>query len=272
MNNKSLFFSVFIALFIIFCVPLALSQEVDDEHEFSYDVNSPNGPNNWGGMCNQGDMQSPIDIMDNRVETTSTLGTLERDYKPSNATVTNRGYDMMLRWIGGGGHIHINGTEYQLNQVHWHTPSEHTINGQRFNLELHIVHQSADEKIAVVGILYEIGSPDSFLSMIEPYLRAVAPTKGVETSVGIIDPRQIEFGSIEYYRYIGSLTTPQCDENVTWTIVNRIRTASLEQVRLIREAIHDEAGANARPIQALNDRLVQLYRPGDEHWKLLMDI
>ncbi|PWA86778.1 alpha carbonic anhydrase 7 [Artemisia annua] len=255
MNNKSLFSSIFIVLFIIFCVPLALSQEVDDENEFSYDVNSPNGPNNWGGMCNQGHMQSPIDIADERVETTSKLGVLERDYTPSNATVMNRGYDIMLRWIGGGGSIRINGTEYQLNQIHWHTPTEHAINGQRFDLELHIVHQSADEKIAVVGILYEIGSPDSFLLMIEPYLRAVAPTKGVELSVGIIDPRQIEFGSIEYYRYNGSLTTPPCSENVTWTIVNKIRTASLEQVLLIREAIQDETGANARPLQALNDRL-----------------
>ncbi|PWA39298.1 alpha carbonic anhydrase 7 [Artemisia annua] len=254
MNNKSLFSSIFIALLITFCVPLALSQEVDDEQEFSYDVNSPNGPNNWGGLCNIGGMQSPIDIADERVETTSKLGRLERDYKPSNATVINRGYDIMLRWIGGGGHIRINGTEYQLNQVHWHTPNEHSINGQRFNLELLLVHQSADEKIAVVGILYEIGSPDSFLLMIEPYLRAVAPTKGVETSVGIIDPRQIEFGSIEYYRYIGSLTTPPCSENVTWTIVK------------------EEAGANARPIQAFNDRFLKLYRPDVVETHYYMDI
>ncbi|PWA41378.1 alpha carbonic anhydrase 7 [Artemisia annua] len=37
-----------------------------------------------------------------------------------------------LRWIGGSGarHIHINGTEYQLNQIHWHTATEHTIKGQ----------------------------------------------------------------------------------------------------------------------------------------------
>ncbi|PWA87307.1 hypothetical protein CTI12_AA131460 [Artemisia annua] len=39
-----------------------------------------------------------------------------------------------LRWIGGSGagHIHINGTEYQLNQIHWHTATEHTIKGQRY--------------------------------------------------------------------------------------------------------------------------------------------
>ncbi|PWA77344.1 alpha carbonic anhydrase 7 [Artemisia annua] len=264
MTNKSLFSSIFIALFIIFCVPLALSQEVDDEHEFTYDVNSPNGPDHWGeihpewSMCNQGDMQSPIDLTHKRVQTTSKLGRLDRDYKPSNATLINRGHDMMLRWIRGAGHIHINGTEYQLNQLHWHTPTEHTINGRRFNLELHLVHQSADEKIAVVAILYKIGRPDSLLSMMEPYLRAVASTRGVETSVGIIDPRQIKIGSRKYYRYIGSLTTPPCDQNVTWTIVKKVRTVSREQLRVIREAVHDEAEANARPVQALNDRWMTL--------------
>lgn len=41
---------------------------------------------------------------------------------------------MKLRWEGGAGHIKINGTQYQLNQAHWHSPSEHTINGRRFLL------------------------------------------------------------------------------------------------------------------------------------------
>ncbi|KAJ0612235.1 putative carbonic anhydrase [Helianthus annuus] len=267
MDNKSL---LFFALFIIFCLPFALSQEVDDEHEFSYDINSPNGPNHWGeihpewSMCNNGDMQSPIDLTHKRVHTTSKLGRLDRDYNPANATLINRGHDMMLRWIGGAGHIHINGTEFQLNQAHWHTPTEHTINGRRFNLELHLVHQSIDEKVAVIGILYKIGRPDSFLEKMEPYLKAVSSTREVEKSVGIIDPRQIKIGSRKYYRYIGSLTTPPCDQNVTWTIVRKVRTVSREQLRIIREAVHDEADANARPLQALNNRWLKLYRPDDK--------
>lgn len=75
---------------------------VDDEREFSYDVNSPNGPDHWGeirpewSVCNNGDMQSPIDLTHKRVQTTSKLGRLDRDYKPSNATLINRGHDMMV--------------------------------------------------------------------------------------------------------------------------------------------------------------------------------
>ncbi|KAI7728271.1 hypothetical protein M8C21_020913 [Ambrosia artemisiifolia] len=169
MVNKNF---LFFALFITFCVAFALSQEVDDEPEFLYDVNSPNGPNHWGeinpewSLCNNGDMQSPIDLTHKRVLTTSKLGRLDIDYKPANTTLINSGHDMALTWIGGAGHIHINGTEYQLNEAHWHTPTEHTINGQRFNLELHLVHQSIDKKNAVVGILYKLGRPDSFLAKV----------------------------------------------------------------------------------------------------------
>ncbi|PWA63852.1 bifunctional monodehydroascorbate reductase and carbonic anhydrase nectarin-3 [Artemisia annua] len=33
----------------------------------------------------------------------------------------------------GAGHIHINGIKYQLNELHWNTPTEHTINGRRYS-------------------------------------------------------------------------------------------------------------------------------------------
>ncbi|KAI3738690.1 hypothetical protein L2E82_28785 [Cichorium intybus] len=214
MDNTTLrFSSILIAFIIVFCAPFAASQEVDDETEFSYDIKSPNGPDNWGKIhpewriCNKGKLQSPIDLTRKRVQTTSRLRRLDRNYKPANTTLINRGHDMMLRWIGGGGHIRINGINYQLNQVHWHTPSEHTINGRRFNLELHMVHQSRKGRIAVVGIMYKIGRPDSLLSI--------------------------------------------------------VRTVSRAQVRIIRKAVHDDAEANARPIQPLNNRWLKLYRPHD---------
>ncbi|KAI3826476.1 hypothetical protein L1987_00524 [Smallanthus sonchifolius] len=219
-NKSSRFSSILMVLFIILCVPFATSQEVDDEHEFTYDVNSPNGPDHWGeihqewSMCNQGDLQSPIDLTHKRVQTTSNLGKLDRDYKSANATLINRGHDMMLKWSGGAGHIHINGTDYQLNQLHWHTPTEHTVNGRRYNLELHLVHQSTDGKIAVIGIMYKIGRPDSILSM-------------------------------------------------HWLLL-KVRTTSREQLHAIREAVHDYAEANARPVQPLNNRWIKLYRPDDQ--------
>ncbi|KAF0928751.1 hypothetical protein E2562_010631 [Oryza meyeriana var. granulata] len=45
-------------------------------------------------------------------------------------------------------------------------PSEHTINGQRFPVELHMVHYSDDGNITVIAVLYRHGKPDSFLFQI----------------------------------------------------------------------------------------------------------
>jgi carbonic anhydrase len=58
---------------------------------------------------------------------------------------------VQLKWEGYAGYIEINGTQYELKQCHWHSSSEHTIDGQRFDMEAHMLHESSDGKIAVVG-------------------------------------------------------------------------------------------------------------------------
>ncbi|KAI3450590.1 hypothetical protein Pfo_007255 [Paulownia fortunei] len=261
--------SFIILVLVLSFACLTRAQEVDDEREFSYEEDSEIGPAHWGEIrpewkeCNSGRMQSPIDLLNERVEIVSYLGRLKRDYKPSNATLINRGHDMMLRWTDSAGHIQINGTLFQLRQCHWHSPSEHTINGRRFDMEVHLVHESNDNRTAVIGIMYKIGRPDSFLSMMRRDLEAVAQIRDVEKAVGLINPELIKFGSRKYYRYIGSLTVPPCTQNIIWTIVRKVRTVTREQVQLIREAVHDESEVNARPIQPIHDRSIELYRQKD---------
>ncbi|KAJ6369161.1 hypothetical protein OIU78_001510 [Salix suchowensis] len=242
-------FSITFFLVLVSRILPATSQEVEDEKEFDYNPNGEKGPAQWGrihpdewGACSSGSMQSPIDLLDERVDVVSHLGRLNRSYRPGNATLRNRGHDMMLKWEGGAGTIQINGTEYILNQCHWHSPSEHTINGKKFALEAHMVHESLDGKVAVVGIMYKIGRPDSFLSSLTKQLQSVAGSYERDTVVGVVDPRNIKIGSRKYYRYIGSLTIPPCTENVLWTMVKKVRTATRDQVRLLRVAVHDFAG------------------------------
>ncbi|GMP98798.1 hypothetical protein CsSME_00046542 [Camellia sinensis var. sinensis] len=259
---------IFFISFVLLSISCpATSEEVENEREFNYDENSDKGPDHWGeihpewSLCKNGTMQSPIDMLNERVKVVSYLGKLKRDYNPSNATLINRGHDMKLEWDDGAGHMEINGTEYELKQCHWHSPSEHTINGRRFDLELHLVHESKSGRSAVTGIMYKLGRPDSFLSEMNQHFAAIAKTGEEEREVGMVNPKHINMGSRKYYRYIGSLTVPPCTQDVVWTIVRKVRTVSREQVRLIRDAVHDAHETNARPLQPINMRLVKLYQP-----------
>lgn len=66
-----------------------------------------------------------------------------------------------------GGFVH-SGTIFYLRQLHWHQPSEHIINDERFAVEMHMVHTTQDnEETAVIAVLYELGSsPDMFLAKV----------------------------------------------------------------------------------------------------------
>ncbi len=47
-------------------------------------------------------------------------------------------------------------TAYRLLQFHVHSPSEHTIDGKYYDLEVHFVHQHYTEnKLAVVGVFFD---------------------------------------------------------------------------------------------------------------------
>ncbi|KAL8489472.1 hypothetical protein ACS0TY_025388 [Phlomoides rotata] len=235
--------------------------EVDDETSYSYVIGAPNGPHNWTNLnpnwtrCGTGRKQSPINIANLII---SSREDLIREYTPAPAQIKNRGHDIEVVWIGDAGGIVINGTEFKLEQCHWHLPSEHTVHWRRFNMELHIVHYSAERDIAVVGILYELGLPDPFLTQLAPFIPS-ATRNG--TNLGIVNPLDIGFKGGKYYRYNGSLTVPPCSENVTWTILKEVRTVSIQQIMALRNAVDDGITGNARPVQALNGRPVYLFKP-----------
>ncbi|KAI9154456.1 hypothetical protein LWI28_026549 [Acer negundo] len=261
----------FLLFLLIFSSKSVIAQEVEDEREFDYSKGGEKGPAHWGDLkhewsdCKKGGMQSPIDMSSDRVQVIVKSGEIKRRYKPSNAIVKNRGHDISLQWLNNSaGMIKINGTDYFLQQGHWHSPSEHTINGRGFDLELHMVHVSlepdATYKIAVIALLYKIGPPDAFLNKLIKIVMPMA-IKLTESNIGVIDPKDIKMGGRKYYRYMGSLTVPPCTQGVVWTINKKIRTVSQDQVRALRIAVHDYAELNARPLQPLNRRGVQLYSP-----------
>ncbi|KAL4607745.1 hypothetical protein ACB092_09G197800 [Castanea dentata] len=226
-TNPSIIF-----LFLIFLIlsshlynVSADDSEVEEEAPFAYLEDTGKGPTKWGNMnplwkaCGNGKLQSPIDILNSGVQVFPSLGKLKWDYKPAQAVLKSRGHDISVVWKGDAGYIDINGTRYNLLRGHWHSPSEHTFNGSRFLFAFFFSFDTSTGKL--IFLLHHIKSVGK-----------------EEINLGMMNPRAINFDSTEYYRYIGSLTTPPCTEGVTWTILNKVITVSREQVAALRGAVH----------------------------------
>nr|AFK47340.1 unknown [Medicago truncatula] len=258
-----------VILLLILCSSSFLVSASDSGggNEYNYKKGDSKGPENWGNLkpewklCGNGKLQSPIDILNKRVQELPQLGKLEKDYKLGPAFLKNRFNDVMLQWKGYAGKLNLNGTYYKLIQCHWHTPSEHTLNGSKFDMEQHCVHQNSKDEIAVIGIWYKIGRPDPLLSKLLNHIKSI---RDKEIDVGIINPADIfKFGGTKYYRHIGSLTSPPCTEDVIWTVLKKVKTVSVEQLKALK-AVNHGFEENARPTQDLDGRKVWFYNPRKE--------
>ncbi|CAD5185481.1 unnamed protein product [Musa acuminata subsp. malaccensis] len=241
-------------------------------HDFiRFGYGGATGPEKWGSLssefklCSAGKHQSPINIVKDDVVYNPNLKGLDRDYVPTNATFIDNGFNVELRYEGGGaGKMTVDGKNYSLLQMHWHSPSEHTINGERFPVELHLVHKTDCGDITVVSILYRYGHPDAFLiqylnSQMRKEIDELAMGARAQVPVGIVRTRWWKRHSRKYYRYVGSLTTPPCTENVIWSILGKVREMSEEQASALKAPLEEEYRSNSRPLQPLNGQTVQLY-------------
>jgi carbonic anhydrase len=210
------------------------------------------GPDHWSELsaenapCSTGVQQSPIDLSRALI---ATIDTPHPKWIPvRDGTVVNNGHTIQVD-LGNAGGIKLNGVDYSLKQFHFHHPSEHTIDGKAFPLELHLVHASADGKLAVIGVMFQTGPASEALDSIW----ATAPGREGKAAVAFeIDASKFMPKSGSAYRYEGSLTTPPCSETVSWTVMAEPQTASAAQIVAFGEIFP----WNARPIQPLNRRYV----------------
>jgi carbonic anhydrase len=120
---------------------------------------APRGRNIWGtlkedyAVCGSGSQQSPINIQTAHA-TEGDVGSIKFDYKQSPLKIVNNSHTIQVNYAAGSS-ITVGGEQYQLLQLHFHTPSEHTINGKASPMELHLVHKSGGGALAVVGIMLD---------------------------------------------------------------------------------------------------------------------
>ena len=212
------------------------------------------GPEHWqdvspeAALCYLGKHQSPIDI---RATTKASLPAIEFRYAPAPLRVVDNGHTIMVSYAAGSS-IVVGGQTYELQQFHFHKPSEERVHGHAFPLVIHLVHKNAQGELAVVAVLLKAGAQSAALASIWKNLPA---TKDVENSPAGVSVNAADLLPAQrgYYTFTGSLTTPPCSENVTWYVLKTPVEVSAAQVKLFGT----HYAHNARPVQPLNDRVVR---------------
>ncbi|GAB4833380.1 hypothetical protein Ancab_031623 [Ancistrocladus abbreviatus] len=226
-------------------------------------------PASWGSLspdfapCSSGMRQSPINIVEVESIDDKTLGPLKRKYRLVNATLTTNGLEIQVK-PQGEGFLIIDGKTYNLVNIHWHTPSEHRVNGIQYPAEIHQVHEAADGSLAAIGILCSYGKPNPLVTRLEATLNALPKKTCVDKVedhiyLGHFDNKLLRPMSGKYFKYYGSLTTPPCLEKVTWIVMVEVRTISMKQVAALKAPLCQSNKNNTRPVQPLNGRKVQRY-------------
>ena len=192
--------------------------------------------------------QSPIDIDEVKID--GSLRPLDTVLAETSYTLTNPGYTV-VGTPENAGMLILNGITFSLKQFHFHTLSEHTIEGKHSVMELHAVFQDASSNYAVIGVLYRLGKASPFLAKM---LTAGLPPKTTSDPVTVNDLNlATAFTDLSsYYTYPGSLTTPPCSETVTWLVLRQQAELTASQFEDFRKVL----GNDFRPPQAVNGRVV----------------
>jgi carbonic anhydrase len=221
------------------------------------------GPATWGSLrpeylaCAEGTGQSPIDIVTASAGTaTASLKAqygataLSIDHHEHVTDVVDNGHTIQVNCAGAGS-LAIGEERFDLVQFHFHSPSEHTMDGKSFPMEMHMVHKSADGKLAVMGTWIQEGTANPAFAAVWANLPA---QKGQEIELPDVevDVDKLLPKDRSAYRYDGSLTTPPCSEGVRWVVLKTPIELSAEQIGAFRAII----SGNNRPPQALNGRMV----------------
>lgn len=222
------------------------------KHAAEWGYAGSKGPAFWGKLdpayqlASSGKQQSPIDINSKQTRTTK-LPELKFDYRRDRILTLNNGHTIQHN-ESPGSFLHVGDDKFALEQFHVHTPSEHTIDGKHFDMEIHFVHKSKSGEVAVVGVLVH-GDEKSELDF---PLYSDLPSKPDENVSRDETENPSDFlpQSREYFSYTGSFTTPPCTEDIRWIVMKQtigVQPKLIERFATILKA-------NNRPVQKLNDR------------------
>lgn len=243
-------------------------------------------------ICSQ-DRQSPIDFpqvedMHYDSQLVPFRFTGFDDVSSYGLTLVNNGHTAVIKVTSGELFVEGGGLpgRFRTAQFHFHWGrsdsggSEHTLNGRRYPLELHIVNYNEKygdlsnaaskerDGLAVLGFWFEVSTKDNnaLLPLIEQLSHVKTQGSSVVLSgvnLGQLLPIHDDYIESHYFRYSGSLTTPPCFQSVIWTVFHHPVPISEQQLQMFR-ALHEDQQPdsehylinNFRPVQPLNGRVI----------------
>jgi len=214
------------------------------------------GPFNWGKMdpawraCSQGKEQSPIDIRGAHLN--KNLQPIEFHYLAGPVTIENNGHTVQVT-VDPGSYIVAGGVRYDLQQFHFHHPSEEAVKGKLSDMVVHLLHKSSDGKLAVIAVRMreDPGSPNATLATLWSHMPNQSGQKS--TISDMINPGGLLPADRGYWTYMGSLGTPPCTEGVRWFVFEQELAISREQLNQFAQLYK----INSRPLQDPHGRRIE---------------
>lgn len=229
----------------------------EEQCDVGFDVFPYIQPHLWGTsyvgweLCGEGREQSPIDIVTKKAKNKKASPLNLQFNKQEHPGIVNNGHSIEAE--GNFVTLKMGGDKYEASQFHFHSPSENTVNGKAYPMEMHIV-TSGDAGPAVLAVFFKFGKHNSCIAEI----LQKAPRAGCQIHISDIDlgtgkcfKEQLKG---DYWSFDGSLTTPPCTEGVKWQVMKQVATISRKQLRQFKTRYV----MNARPVQALGKRTVTL--------------
>lgn len=243
-------------LFATTVLLLGLSAACSAQKNAYWNYEGHTGPLVWGKLdpayeaCSKGREQSPLDIRGAHLDTT--LPPIEFHYVAGPITLENTGRGVVMR-VNPGSTIVAKGVKYELVGLEFHHPSEHAFKGKLTDMEVDLIHKSADGKMAILAVRMseERGDPNATLATLWEHL----PTKAgaSEKILQMVNPGGLLPADRGYWTYTGSELTPPCTEGVQWFVFEDVVSISREQLRTFANLYR----MNTRPFQDLHGRRIE---------------
>jgi len=247
--------SVFLTALFLVTTTLATAQTAATANT-PWEYSGNRGALNWGKLdpayktCSQGDQQSPIDIRGAHLN--KALQPIEFHYITGSVTLENDGHTIVVH-VNPGSYIIAGGVRYELQQYEFHHPTEHAVQGKLTEMDVDLLHKSADGKVAIIAVrlVEDRDKPNAVLAMLWPHLPTTA---GKTTKVTeMVNAGGLLPSDRGYWTYMGSLTRPPCTEGVRWFVFENEITLGREQLRAFTAIFK----MNSRPLQGMHGRRIE---------------